>query len=109
MEMPATSDIVRLFRNAAQMNAFTSGQLFSFVLTDTSIMLPALVQCVRNNSVSTAAISPPATPAAAPPTEAPQPSKAPTAMPAADLHDEAMELATNFVLGAKLDSPKVLG
>ena len=30
-------------------------------------------------------------------------------MPAADLHDEAMELATNFVLGAKLDSPKVLG
>ena len=37
VEMPSTSETVRLFRNAVQMNAFTSGQLFSFALTDTSV------------------------------------------------------------------------
>ncbi len=42
IDMPTTSELVRLFRNATQMTAYTSGQLFSFSLTDTSIMLPAL-------------------------------------------------------------------
>jgi hypothetical protein len=110
-EMPSTSETVRLFRNAGQMNAFTSGQLFSFALTDTSVVIPALIQCVRNNGISTAAAQPLTTaPVVASPAVGPPPSRdaANTSAPTPDLHDEATELATNFVLNAKLDSPKIL-
>ena len=95
IEMPPASELVRLFRNATQMTAFTSGQLFSFVLTDTSVMLPALVQCVRNNSGSAAATPPVAAPpVVAPPVVASSPSTEASNSnpPAPDLHDEAMEL-----------------
>ena len=111
IEMPATSEMVRLFRNATQMNAFTGGQLFSFVLTDTSVVLPALVQCVRNNGVSTAATAPPSTPAVVAPVVVPSTPSRDTSNPGAatpDLHAEAMELATNFILSAKLDNPRVV-
>ena len=104
VEMPSTSETVRLFRNAVQMNAFTSGQLFSFALTDTSVMIPALIQCVRNNGVSTASAPPPVVASPGPPPH----DATNTSAPASDLHDEAIELATNFVLNAKLDSPKIL-
>ncbi len=50
ISMPPTSELVGLFRGATQMTAFARGQLFPFALTDTSVMLPYLVQCVRNNS-----------------------------------------------------------
>jgi hypothetical protein len=88
LEMPTTSDIV-----ARLMTAAANGQIFQFALTDTSALLPTLLQCVRD-STSTAA-SPPA----------PQPS----AGDVADLHEEALELATNFILAARIPGAKVAG
>jgi hypothetical protein len=87
------------------MTAFAVGQTFPLNLTDTSVVLPALVDCVRHyvgappvqavTNVPPASSPPPPGPTAAP-------------EPAADLHEEAVELATNFLLGAKLDNPKVV-
>ena len=111
VEMPPTSEIVSRFRNALQMNAFTNGQLFGFSLKDTSIMLPALVKCVKDNAAFAAAPGPASAPLAiAPPVVASSPAIAanPNPPPASDLHDEAMELATNFILGARLDNPRVV-
>ena len=48
--MPATSDLVRRFRAATQMSAFANGQIFQFTLTNTSQVLPALVECVKVNT-----------------------------------------------------------
>ncbi|MGD1038204.1 MAG: hypothetical protein ABR878_13715 [Roseiarcus sp.] len=105
IEMPTTSEVVKRFRGAYQMTAFAIGQVYPLNLTDTSVALPALVDCVRHyvgappvqavTNVPPASSSPPPGPTAAP-------------EPAADLHEEAVELATNFLLGAKLDDPKVV-
>jgi hypothetical protein len=111
MEMPTSSEIIRHFRNATQMTAFANGQVFPFFLTDTSIMLPALVQCVRESTGSArpspVASAPPVTPPAV--TAPPTPSNVSSLNTAnSDLHDEALELATNFILGARFQNPKVI-
>jgi hypothetical protein len=106
MEMPTTSEIIKRFRKATQMTAFANGHVFPFVLTDTSIMLPALVRCVRDNTqVAEPARVVNKTSVAAPP---PQRTIASLNSGTPDLHDEALELATNFILGAKLDNPKII-
>jgi hypothetical protein len=103
VEMPPTSELMSLFKNATQMTAFANGQLFGFALKDTSQVMPALIQCVRENT------APPSPMASAPaPVPPPQSIGANEKPVTADLHDEALELATNFILGAKLDNPKVL-
>ena len=108
VQMPATSELIRRFRAAAQMTVFANGQVFNFVLTDTSVVLPALVKCVQENTGH-----PPARIVrAAPPLPlAPRPSTnivANAAPAGSDLHDEAIELATNFILSARLENPKVV-
>jgi len=75
---------------------FAADRLINFNLTSTSVVLPALVQCVRDNA-GLSALAPPA-PAAS--------SLNPSGV---DLHVEALELATNFILGTKVDNPRILG
>jgi hypothetical protein len=111
VEMPPTSELVSRFRNATGMTAFANGQLFQFSLKDTSQVIPALVQCVRNNIVppSPVASAPTGPPVAnAPVAVNPPPPSDNANLKAVDLHDEALELATNFILSAKLDNPRVL-
>ena len=105
IEMPTTSEVVRRFRGAFQMTAFATGQTFPLNLTDSSTALPALVDCVRHY----VGVPPVQAVTNVPPASSPLP-PGPTAAPepAADLHDEAVELATNFILGAKLDRPKIV-
>jgi hypothetical protein len=75
------------------MTASANGQIFQFALTDTSVVLPTLLQCARDST---------GTPTSPP---APQPSPGEIA----DLHEEALELATNFILGAHIPDAKVAG
>src|SRR5580698_1301624 len=49
-QMPDNSQLIRLFRGATQMSVFAQGRLFNFNLTSTSQVLPALVDCVRQNT-----------------------------------------------------------
>jgi hypothetical protein len=109
VEMPATSELIKRFRAAAEMTVFANGQVFNFVLTDTSVVLPALVRCVQENTGHPPARIVRASPPPPPPVPQPAPKSVANVVPASsDLHDEAIELATNFILGAKLDSPKVV-
>jgi hypothetical protein len=45
--MPDNSDLVKSFRAARTMSAFAQGNLFQFNLNGTSVLLPALVTCVK--------------------------------------------------------------
>ena len=106
IEMPTTSEVVKRFRGAYQMTAFAIGQTYPLNLTDSSAALPALVDCVRHY------VGGPPVQAVTnvPPVSSPSPPPGPTVAPepTADFHEEAVELATNFLLGAKLDNPKVV-
>src|SRR6266481_1027371 len=45
--MPDNSGLIKSFRAARTMSAFAQGNLFQFKLDGTSVLLPALVACVR--------------------------------------------------------------
>lgn len=88
VEMPVNSALIGQFRKAKVMTAFAQGQLFQFSLTQTSQLLPSLLNCVvsvKKNGLSNAgefavAATGPAKQAAAPsPNAAPsKPGKAVT-------------------------------
>jgi hypothetical protein len=115
VQMPNDSQLIRQFRQATMMTAFTSGNLFQFNLLNTSQLLPVLVNCVRQKlgMPTVAGAQPKQT--QSPPVAMPEPAQPPPVVPStlnpdnADLHLEAMELATNFILNSQLRSPKVLG
>lgn len=98
--MPGNSGLIRQFRWAGGMTAYAKGYLYAFNLTNTSRLLPALVGCVKANegkyetalrllpSNNNSGASPPA--------------------PSPELQIEAVALATNFMLGAQLQNPKVM-
>lgn len=65
IEMPSNSALIRAFRAAHQMDAFASGERYSFRLDGTARLLPALARCVRDQ------LNPAV--AAAPHTAAPKP------------------------------------
>ena len=46
VEMPDDSALINHFRRAKVMTAYAQGQLFQFSLDNTSILLPALANCV---------------------------------------------------------------
>jgi hypothetical protein len=118
VEMPNDSRLIREFRQATMMTAFASGNLFQFKLDTTSRLLPALVDCVNQGLGGGPTHSPIAK------TQLPiskrQPSTGSNAVASTEtgsslnpqgleLHVEAIELATNFILNSQLQSPKVLG
>jgi hypothetical protein len=124
--MPVDSALINAFRKAHLMTAFAKGQLLTFELTSTSQLLPALATCVRQAKSGTQlseirirggaspAPSQQAQPAPAPPpartatslTSSGEPPQAPALSP--EMRIEAIELASNFILGSRLQNPKVL-
>jgi hypothetical protein len=110
--MPSNSALIRTFREARQMQAVAKGQLFGFNLNQTSMLLPALVDCVRRN-VGLPVIAKPAAPVTkvAPlvSTLAPAPVQPSAVSPSAntELQIEAINLATNFMLKSHAPNPQL--
>ena len=110
--MPNNSALIRTFRGAGQMQAVARGQLFGFNLNQTSMLLPALVDCVRRN-VGLPVIAKPVAPVTkvAPmvSTLAPAPVQPPAVSPSAntELQIEAINLATNFMLKSHVPNPQL--
>lgn len=97
--MPANSDLVRAFRGAEFLEANMLGARYTFRLTSTAEVMPALLDCVKANAGMKVAPDAPAPAQGGGTTAA-------TADPAIQL--EAVTLATNFLLKTQLPEPKVL-
>lgn len=97
--MPANSNIVRAFRGAEFLEANMLGARYTFRLTATADIMPALLDCVKANANLKVA---PGTPAPA------QDGRTTTAATDPSLQLEAVTLATNFLLKTQLPEPKVL-
>ncbi len=117
VDMPDTSDLIKQFRASTTMSAFAQGNLFQFSLDKTSILLPALVNCVvtvNRDGIAGARdfILPQRAPAVAARGGAPPQtgsSLTPGSGPSTpELQLEAMEFASNFILKASLNNPRVL-
>lgn len=116
VDMPDTSDLIKQFRASTTMSAFAEGNLFQFNLDKTGILLPALVNCVmtvKRDGVAGARdfVLPQRTPAVAARAGSPDTgsSLAPASGPSTpELQLEAMEFASNFILKAALNNPRVL-
>lgn len=115
--MPDTSDLIKSFRAARTMSAFAQGNLFQFDLVGTSVLLPALVNCVRIvNSAGLAAATDFTAPIVAAKTarQAAPPTSASSLQPnipqegSVEYQLEAMQIASNFILKASLDHPALL-
>ena len=102
--MPDNSKLINTFRYSAQMSALAQGQVFTFNLTGTSRIMVQLVNCVRT-ALALENGQPGSNVAAAPPQPA-----APLQSPAVtqEAQVEAMQLATNFLLAARLSSARVI-
>jgi hypothetical protein len=101
VQMPPNSDIVRAFRGAQFLEINMLGARYTFRLTSTSRIMPALVECVNANRNL----------AVAPGTTGPQGAAPPGGTAAANpaLQLEAVTLATNFLLRTQLPDSRVLG
>jgi len=115
--MPDNSGLIKSFRAAKTMSAFAQGSLFQFSLDGTSILLPALVSCVKTvNSGGIAAAGDFTAPLIAAKTakQAPPPTAASSLQPnipqegSAEYQLEAMQIASNFILKASLERPSIL-
>jgi hypothetical protein len=101
--MPNTSELVSVFRRSHFLKAIARGNTFTFRLDGTSRLLPVLVDCVRRQTQPTPVATTPQIP-----------SSLPTANPtatgsgASELEIEALRLATNFVLQARLPNTRML-
>ena len=108
--MPGSSALISQFRRAYTMTAFARGQAFSFNLTTTSQLLPALANCVAVNAGAKANIgattNTEGTATASAKVSSPRSGEDSVAAP--ELQMEAIQLATNFILKTGLHNPKVL-
>jgi hypothetical protein len=118
--MPDNSALIKSFRAARTMSAFAQGNLFQFNLNGTSVLIPALVACVKTitaGGIAAAAdftplvaanIAPPKQSAPPPPTTASSLQPAIPQEGSPELQIEAMQIASNFILKASLPHPTLL-
>lgn len=115
--MPDNSALIGSFRAAKTMSAFTQGNLFQFSLDGTSILLPALVTCVKtvnSGGIAAAGDFTASLIAAKTAKQAPSPTSASSLQPgipqegSAEYQLEAMQIASNFILKASLVRPSML-
>ena len=115
--MPDNSALIGSFRAAKTMSAFAQGNLFQFSLDGTSILLPALVSCVKTvNSGGIAAAGDFTAPLLAAKTakRAAPLTAASSLQPnipqegSIEYQLEAMQIASNFILKASLVRPSIL-
>jgi hypothetical protein len=119
VNMPDNSDLIKQFRASTTMSAFAQGNLFQFNLDKTGALLPALVNCVQTINrdgiagakdfvlpsrppAAVARVSPPSSPDSGSLRPDPGPSTP-------ELQLEAIQLASNFILKASLNNPRLLG
>jgi hypothetical protein len=111
--MPDDSQLIRDFRKSRRMSAYAAGQLFQFNLDGTSVILPSLANCVKiMRAGGLAAASdfvlrpmPRQTATIAPATGS---TLTPNGQPSQEYQVEAVELAYNFLMKAKLPEGRVL-
>jgi hypothetical protein len=110
--MPDSSPLIKSFRAARTMSAFAQGNLYQFSLDGTSVLMPALVNCVKTINAGglaaatnfTATATANSTPKLVGPRTSPttassiEPSRPQEGSP--ELQMEAMQLASNFILKA---------
>lgn len=115
--MPVDSALIAQFRKAKAMTAFTQGQLFQFKLDQTSLLLPALANCVavvKQQGIANAGdfSAKLATKSAAAANSAAPAGGSMRAGPpqnlSTEMQIEAIELASNFILKTTLHNPRVL-
>jgi hypothetical protein len=115
--MPDNSALIGSFRAAKTMSAFAQGSLFQFGLDGTSILLPALVSCVKTVNAGGIAsagdftaplIAAKAAKRAQPPTAASSLQPGIPQEGSAEYQLEAMQIASNFILKASLTHPTIL-
>jgi hypothetical protein len=115
--MPDNSGLIRSFRAAKTMSAFAQGNLFQFNLDGTSILLPALVSCVKTitsgglaaaTDFTAPLIAAKTAKQAAPPTAASSLQPGIPQEGSAEYQLEAMQIASNFILKASLVRPSIL-
>lgn len=116
--MPNNSSLITQFRKSKAMSAFTKGQLFQFKLDATSVLLPSLVNCVKQinergmaaaqDFTHKPAAKPPTIAASAPPNvgSSIKPENSQPQSPEYQL--EAIELASNFLMKTQLRSARVV-
>jgi hypothetical protein len=102
--MPDNSKLLNAFRASWQMLARAQGQLFLFNLNGTSNIMVELANCVRT-TLALESGQPGSVAAAVPPPPA-VPLQSPAVTQVAQV--EAIQLATNFLLAARLSSARVL-
>jgi hypothetical protein len=110
--MPVNSALMERFRRAANVTALAKGSVLQFNLTDTSKVLPALQECVARiksgTSMASTNLGKPVTlPATGGGSLNPAPAPAPTAG-APELELEAIQIASNFLIGSAMRSARVL-
>jgi hypothetical protein len=116
VQMPDNSELICSFRKALTMSAFAQGQLFQFKLTDTSVLLPTLVNCVqvtRSAGVSSSrqytAPRQPSLATTEPPPPAGSSFSTASAPPVAPEYQiEAIELTSNFLIKTQLRNALVV-
>ena len=112
--MPDNSSLANLFRAANRMSVYAQGQLFQFVLTGTSRLMPELAQCVRAELAIERGERPPTPPAitatrSVRPTPPPPPVATVSEQPQADnLEVVSMRIASNLLLQAQLPNARLL-
>jgi hypothetical protein len=111
--MPANSALMERFRRAASVTALAKGTVLQFNLTDTSKVLPALQDCVARATGSTRVASPnlgkPVTlPATGGGSLSAAPAPAAPAGVASELDLEAIQIASNFLIGSQMRGARVL-
>jgi hypothetical protein len=102
--MPDNSKLINTFRSSLQMLAKAQGQSFLFNLNGTSNIMIQLLGCVR--TALALEVRQPGSVAATVPPQPAAPLQSPAASQEAQV--EAMQLATNFLLAARLSSARVL-
>lgn len=101
--MQDRSDLIGAFRHASLLKAFAQGSEFQFRLDGTSRLLPALVDCVKQNT-----LDPSRSTTSAVPSSLPAP-RAEAGGPEATLFEvESLRAATNFLLRAQVSNAKML-
>src|SRR5579885_779848 len=110
--MPDDSQLIRDFRKSRRMSVYAAGQLFQFNLDGTSVILPSLANCVKIMragglaAASNFVLRPMPRQAASNATDTG--SLAPNSQPSQEYQVEAVELAYNFLMKAKLPEGRVL-
>jgi hypothetical protein len=121
IDIPPTSALYNTFRLSKSMQAVAKGQVYGFNLPATSRLMPILVECVKTVNAHGLGAAPrftdgkPASPAPVqavappPPPVPPITTLAPPPPPEPNtLHEEAMQLAADFILHGAFQNPHVL-